>query len=306
MISWDSNKLNIHWKDWCWSWNSNTLATWCEELTHWKRPWCWERLKAGGEGDDRGWDAWMASPTQWTWVWVNSGSWWGTGRTSALQSVGSQRVGHDWVTELNWILYPPMGIITMSCRKSVVSCNTQNAVFSLVFPELCFSVISSRETKWFSWSEALSVSVCFCAAVFCGHLNLAVRLQGPWDPPSQATWFAPFTFWLFRLQRETNFSKLHARATHRLFSLLLTCTSDHWHRLGLGVTTQLGPWCQEERRWGGGSGGLIPQRPGPRPNSTPTKRVSRPARARGGPRQGRRGAVCPCPRPRGPGPRAPA
>ena len=48
--------LNIHWKDWCWSWNSNTLATWCEELTHWKRPWCWETLKAGGEGDDRGWD----------------------------------------------------------------------------------------------------------------------------------------------------------------------------------------------------------------------------------------------------------
>ena len=57
-----------------WSWNSNTLATWCKELTHWKRPWCWERLKAGGEGDDRGWDGWMASLTQWTWVWVNSRS----------------------------------------------------------------------------------------------------------------------------------------------------------------------------------------------------------------------------------------
>ena len=68
--------LNIHWKDWCWSWNSSTLATWYEELTHLKRPWCWERLKAGGEGDDRGWDGWMTSPTQWTWVWVNSGSWW--------------------------------------------------------------------------------------------------------------------------------------------------------------------------------------------------------------------------------------
>ena len=65
--------LNVHWKDWCWSWNSNTLATWCEELTHWKRPWCWERLKAGGEGDDRGWDGWMASLTQWTWVLANSG-----------------------------------------------------------------------------------------------------------------------------------------------------------------------------------------------------------------------------------------
>ena len=67
--------LNIHWKDWCWSWSSNTLATWCKELTHRKRPWCWERSKAG-EGDNRGWDGWMASPTQWTWVWASSWSWW--------------------------------------------------------------------------------------------------------------------------------------------------------------------------------------------------------------------------------------
>ena len=94
--------LNIHWKDWCWSWNSNPLATLCEELTHLKRPWCWERLKAGGEGDDRGWGGWMASPTQWTRVWVNSGSWWWTGRPGVLQSMGSQRVGHNWATEVNW------------------------------------------------------------------------------------------------------------------------------------------------------------------------------------------------------------
>ena len=67
--------LGVHWKDWCWSWNSGTLATWCEELTYLKRPWCWERLRAGGEGNNRGWDGWMASPTQWTWVWVNSGIW---------------------------------------------------------------------------------------------------------------------------------------------------------------------------------------------------------------------------------------
>ena len=76
--------LNIHWKDWCWSWNSNTLATWCKELAHWKRPWCWERLKAGREGDDRGWDGWMASLMQWTWVWASSGSWWWTGKPSVL------------------------------------------------------------------------------------------------------------------------------------------------------------------------------------------------------------------------------
>ena len=93
--------LNIHWKDWCWSWNSNTLATWCEELTHWKRPWCWERLKAAGEGDDREWDGWMASPTQWTWIWVSSRYWWWTGKPGMLQSMGLQGVGRDWATELN-------------------------------------------------------------------------------------------------------------------------------------------------------------------------------------------------------------
>ena len=93
--------LNIHWKDWCWSWNANILATWCEELNHLKRLWCWERLKAR-EGDCRGWNGGMASLTQWTWVWVNSGSWWWTGRPGVLQSMGSQWVEHNWVTELNW------------------------------------------------------------------------------------------------------------------------------------------------------------------------------------------------------------
>ena len=72
---------NILWKVWCWSWSSNT---WCKELTHWKRPWCWERLKAGGEGDDRGWDGWMASSTWWTWVWASSRSWWWTGKPGIL------------------------------------------------------------------------------------------------------------------------------------------------------------------------------------------------------------------------------
>ena len=63
--------LNIHWTDWFWSWSSDTLATWCKELTHLKRPWWWERLKMG-ERDNRGWDGWMTSPTQWTWIWVKS------------------------------------------------------------------------------------------------------------------------------------------------------------------------------------------------------------------------------------------
>ena len=80
--------------------NSTSLATWCKELSHWKRPWCWERLKAGGEGDDRRWDGWMLSLTQWTWVWASSESWWWTGKPCMLQSIGSQRVGHDWATKL--------------------------------------------------------------------------------------------------------------------------------------------------------------------------------------------------------------
>ena len=77
-----------------------TLATWCKELTHLKRPWCWERLRTGGEGDDRGWDGRMSSSTPCTWVWVDSGSWWWTGRPGVLWFMGSQRVRHDWATEL--------------------------------------------------------------------------------------------------------------------------------------------------------------------------------------------------------------
>ena len=90
--------LNIQWKDWCWSWNSNTLATWCEELTHLKRPWCWERLKAGEEGHDGGWDGWMALPTQWTWVWASSGSWWWTGRPGVLQPMGVTK-SRTWLSD---------------------------------------------------------------------------------------------------------------------------------------------------------------------------------------------------------------
>ena len=78
------------------------FGTWCEALTHWKRPWSWERSKAGGEGHDRGWDGWMASLTRWTWVWASSGSWCQTRKPGVLQSMGSQTVRRDWVTELKW------------------------------------------------------------------------------------------------------------------------------------------------------------------------------------------------------------
>ena len=93
--------LNILCKDWCWGLNSNTLDPLCEELTHLKRPRFCERMMAGGEDDDSGWDGWMASPTPWTWTWVNSRRWWWTGKPGMLQSMGLQRIGHEWVTEMN-------------------------------------------------------------------------------------------------------------------------------------------------------------------------------------------------------------
>ena len=94
--------LNIHWRT---DAEAEAPILWpslCEELTHWKNPRCSERLKAGGEGDDRGWDGWMALSTQWTWLWASSRSCWWTGKPGVLWFMGSQRVGRDWATELNW------------------------------------------------------------------------------------------------------------------------------------------------------------------------------------------------------------
>ena len=83
---------------------AETPVRWPPHVNSWLigKDWWWEGLGAGGEGDNRGWDGWMASPTRWTWVWVNSGSWWWTGRPGVLRFMRSQRVGHNWVTELNW------------------------------------------------------------------------------------------------------------------------------------------------------------------------------------------------------------
>ena len=113
-------------KGWCWTWSYNTLVTWCEELIHWKRPQCWERLKANGDTGDRRWDGWAASPTQWTWVWANSGRWRRIVKPGVLQSMGSQRVRHDWATE-QWcshfcgrysMVIPCLMIITSSLGKT--------------------------------------------------------------------------------------------------------------------------------------------------------------------------------------------
>ena len=94
--------LNIHWKDWCWSWSSNIWGTWCEELTHWKRLWCWKywRQEEKGLTEDEmvGWHHRLNGHE----FWVSSGSQWWTGKPGVLLFMGSQTVVHDWVTELNW------------------------------------------------------------------------------------------------------------------------------------------------------------------------------------------------------------
>ena len=119
--------------------NSNTLATWCEELTHWKRPWCWERLKAG-EGD-RGWDGWMASLTRWTWVWASSGSWWWTGKPGVMQSMGLQ----SWTRLSNWIHWTERSWEQITWLSSVLQQDNCKCLWSCV-PKLlqyvrgkCFS-----------------------------------------------------------------------------------------------------------------------------------------------------------------------
>ena len=131
----------------------NTLATWCEEMTLWKRPWCWERLKAGGEGDNRGWEGWIASPTRWTWVWASSGHWWWTGKPSVLQSTGSQ----SWTRMSDWTI---LHILR----------HTDVELFNFSF----FSVtgrgidLDYRDTEWFALETNRDHSVVFeTASKFC-------------------------------------------------------------------------------------------------------------------------------------------
>ena len=125
---WRRSVLSIHWKDWCWSWNSNTLVTWCKELTPCKRPWFWERLKAGGEGDNRGWDGWMISPTQWAWVWASPRSWWRTGRPGIVQSIGlqSQTRLSNWTIRTQWLGFLQQAVsrlifTTAVCETDIIS-----------------------------------------------------------------------------------------------------------------------------------------------------------------------------------------
>ena len=102
-----------------------------------EKPWCWERLKAGGEGDNRGWDGWMASPTQWTWAWVNSWSWWWMGKPDVLQSMGLQRVRHDWATELNWVAVLMLLIYICTALSTILS-----ALKQIILEQCLVSLIS--------------------------------------------------------------------------------------------------------------------------------------------------------------------
>ena len=198
---WEETENNNHWK---WyvhrkiiiskfqSDHVNLLHNTCQEshntlrinvspfaYCHLKRPWCWERLGAGGEGDDRGWDGWMASPTQWTWVWVDSRSWWWTVKPGMLQSVGSQRVRHDWATELNWT------------KLNQTSCNwplpTSPTSFWHVTPLVCYMQpqwLFAPQVNFPNWS------LCFTVPLV-GLFNSQIF---PWLTPSmmvilcQADW----------------------------------------------------------------------------------------------------------------------
>ena len=155
---WRRSALGFLWKEWCWSWNSSILVTSCEELTHWKRFWCWEGLGAGGEGDYRGWDGWMASLTRWTWVWVNSGSWWWTGRPGLQRLMGLQRVGYKWATELNWF--------------NSFCCNGKcDWFFNFSF---CIFIVSRQKGKWFLCIDFISCNFANSVISFSNFLIVSL------------------------------------------------------------------------------------------------------------------------------------
>ena len=143
---------------------TNILATSCEDLTHWKRPWCWEGLGAGGERDDRGWDGWVASQTWWTWVLVNSRSLWWTGRPGMLRFMGSQRVGHDWVTELNWMTKDVEHLYL--CLSSIHLCFWNICLNTLLLLNwaICLLIINLQSSFYILNTNLLS-RICFSNAL---------------------------------------------------------------------------------------------------------------------------------------------
>ena len=149
--SWGRSPLDVHWKDWCWSWNSSTLATSCKELTLWKRPWCWERLRAGGEGDDRGWDGWKASLTQCVDLGglrelvMDREAWY-----AAVHGVAKNQTRLSYWTKQNWFSFP-----NITCWR--------DCVFSVLY---CFLLYWRLTVGVWTYNWALYSVPVICASVF--------------------------------------------------------------------------------------------------------------------------------------------
>ena len=140
--------LNTHWNDWCWSWSSSILVIWCEQLTHWKSLWCWERLRTEEEGV-RGWDGWMASLIQWTWKWANFKRWWGIGRPCVLQSMGLERVRHDWAAEQNQHKSKPSNKIL---KTMILTCTFFRNSWSI--RKHSSQRLQTESVRWFSGKDS--------------------------------------------------------------------------------------------------------------------------------------------------------
>ena len=143
----------MHWKDWCWSWSYNTLTTWYKESVHWKRPRCWERLKAGAKEDNRGWDCWMALLTQWTRVWASAGRWQRTGKPGVLQSMGSQRVTQTWLSDWTGWWCPTRFCFTFTLLTWLRACVLSHFSCVWLCATLCTAALQlfmgfSRQEYW--------------------------------------------------------------------------------------------------------------------------------------------------------------
>ena len=165
----------MHWKDWCWSWSSNTLATWIEEPTYWKRRWYWERLKAEGEEGNRAWDGRMASLIQCTWTWANSGRWWETGEPGLLQSMWSQRVRHDLATERQQKQYPE--------KEGNISSFSELNTYHILSTVLDSLIEAERESQN-NEQDILSIIKEFSSVQSPSHVRLFAT---PWTAAHQAS-----------------------------------------------------------------------------------------------------------------------